>query len=67
MSAVRKELETIIRRLPPEKLRKLLHYAQDLEEEELTSDDLADIEAGKAEIARGEWVTLGEFCRREEI
>lgn|GEM_PF-1046406 len=56
MSAVRSELEKIIGRLSPDKLRLLLEYARNLENDELTAGEFAEIEAGKAEIARGEWV-----------
>lgn len=62
MSAVRKELERIICRLTPENLKLLLDYARELEEE-LTQEEIADIEAGKAEIARGEWVDWDELKR----
>ena len=54
MSAVRSELEKIIGRLSPDKLRLLLEYARNLENDELTAGEFAEIEAGKAEIARGE-------------
>lgn len=66
MSAVLKELEDIVRRLPQEKLKLLVEYAHDLDDD-LTPEDIADIEAGKAEIARGEWVSLDEFCHREGL
>jgi hypothetical protein len=56
VSAVRSELEKIIGRLSPDKLRLLLEYARNLENDELTAGEFAEIEAGKAEIARGEWV-----------
>ncbi len=64
MSAVRSELEKIIGRLSPDKLRLLLEYARNLENDELTAGEFAEIEAGKAEIARGEWVDW-DVLRRE--
>lgn len=65
MSAVLKELETIIRRLPPSKLEQLLDYARELVEEEVTPEEIAEFEAGKSEIARGEWVDWDEL--RKEL
>lgn len=62
MSATREELEKIICRLSPDRLKLLLDYARHLEEE-LTPEELADIEAGKAEIARGEWVDWDDLKR----
>lgn len=66
MSVIRKELEAIIMRLPVEKLKLLLDYAHELEEE-LTPEEIAEIEAGKAEIARGEWVDWDELKRELNI
>ncbi|MDD3880432.1 MAG: hypothetical protein PHP26_10690, partial [Syntrophomonas sp.] len=51
-----KQIEEIIQRLPVEKLEILLEIARDIENEELSPEDIADIEAGKTEIERGEWV-----------
>ena len=56
-----KQIEEIIRRLPVEKLEILLQLAKDIEQEELSPEDIADIEAGKAEIERGEWVKWDEL------
>ena len=63
MRAIYDELERIIHRLPPASLKLLLKYAKELEDEELTPDEIADIEAGKAEIARGEWVDWDDLKR----
>jgi hypothetical protein len=60
---MREELEKIIHRLPAKQLKLLLSYARELEDDELTSANIADIEAGKAEIARGEWVDWDELKR----
>ena len=46
-------------------LKLLVEYTHALDE--LTSEDLADIEAGKAEMASGEGVSLDEFCGREGL
>lgn len=56
-----KQIEEIIRRLPAEKLEILLQLAKDIEQEELSPEDIADIEAGKTEIERGEWVKWDEL------
>ncbi|MGB9661857.1 MAG: hypothetical protein ACPL5F_07535 [Moorellaceae bacterium] len=61
MSAVLKELETIIRHLPPSKLEQSLDYARELAEEEITPEEIAEFEAGKTEIDRGEWVDWDEL------
>jgi len=58
-----KQIEEIIQRLPVEKLEILLEIARDIENEELSPEDIAYIEAGKTEIERGEWVSLDEFCQ----
>jgi exonuclease VII small subunit len=62
-----KQIEEIIQRLPIEKLESLLKIARDIENEELSLEDVADIEAGKTEIERGEWVSLDEFCRQKQL
>lgn len=56
-----KQIEEIIRRLPIEKLEILLQLAKDIEQEEFSQEDIADIKAGKAEIGRGEWVKWDEL------
>lgn len=62
----RRQLVRIIRYLSKEKLARLLKYAENLDDE-LTPEDMADIKAAKAEIARGEWVSLDEVKRREGL
>ncbi|MGQ9558560.1 MAG: hypothetical protein ACUVTU_11505 [Desulfurispora sp.] len=64
MLAARRKIVRIIRYLPPEKLERLLKYAEELDEEMLTPAEIAAIEEGKRQIERGECVTLDEFCRR---
>ncbi|MGQ9533353.1 MAG: hypothetical protein ACUVTQ_11225 [Desulfotomaculales bacterium] len=67
MNPVYRELEEIIGRLPLVKLRLLLEYARVLESEEFTPEEMADAEAGKAEIARGEWVDWDELKRELDL
>lgn len=62
-----KQIEEIIRRLPVEKLEILLQLAKDIEQEEFSPEDIADIEAGKAEIERGEWVEWDELKRELKL
>jgi len=62
-----KQIEEIIQRLPVEKLEILLEIARDIENEELSPEDIAYIEAGKTEIERGEWVSLDEFCQQKQL
>ena len=66
MIPARRKLDSIVRRLPPEKLHRLIKYASDLEDE-ITPDDIAAIEAGKAQIARGEWVSFNELKRQNGL
>ncbi|MGI6488344.1 MAG: hypothetical protein ACOX2B_08540 [Syntrophothermaceae bacterium] len=63
MAATIKQIEEIIKRLPAEKLEILLEIARDIENEVLSPQDIADIESGKAEIERGEWVEWDELKR----
>jgi hypothetical protein len=67
MNPIHKELEEVIGRLPLEKLVLLLEYARVLELEEFTQEEMADVEAGKAEIARGEWVDWDELKRELDL
>ncbi len=62
MSVIQEELERIIRRLSAKQLKLLLDYARELEEG-LTPEEVADIEAGKAEVARGEWIDWDDLKR----
>lgn len=62
----RKQLARIVRSLSKEKLARLLKYAEELEEE-LTPEDIAAIERGKAQIARGEWVSFEEVKRQNGL
>lgn len=63
MATAIRQIEEIIKRLPAEKLEILLEIARDIEQEDLSLKDIADIEAGKEEIKHGDWVSLDEFCR----
>lgn len=67
MSAIYDELERIIHRLPPAGLELLLKYARQLEDEDLTPDEIADIEAGKSGIARGEWVDWDDLKKELDL
>ncbi len=64
MSTAIQKIEEIIKRLPADKLEILLEIVRDIENEELSPQDIADIETGKDEIARGDWVSLDEFSRQ---
>ncbi len=66
MLAEQRQLARIIRCLSKEKLARLIKYAEELEEE-LTPEELAAIEEGEAQIARGEYVDFEELCRREGL
>jgi len=66
MLAERRKLARIIRYLSKEKLARLIKYAEELEEE-LTPEDIEAIERGKAQIARGEWVSFEEVKRQNGI
>lgn len=67
MSTAIQKIEETIKRLSAEKLEILLEIVRDIENEELSPQDIADIEAGKDEIARGDWVSLDEFSRQKRI
>jgi phage FluMu protein gp41 len=62
----RRQLARIVRSLSKEKLARLLKYAEELEEE-LTPEDIEAIERGKAQIARGEWVSFEEVKRQNGL
>ncbi len=66
MLAERRQIVRIVRYLPKEKLARLLKYAEELEEE-LTPEDIEAIERGKAQIARGEWVSFEEVKRQNDL
>lgn len=63
MLAVKRKLINIIRYMPEEKLNRLVKYADELDDE-LTPEEIARIEEGKAQIARGESVSLDELKRQ---
>ncbi|HUW63143.1 MAG TPA: hypothetical protein VMW83_00300 [Spirochaetia bacterium] len=62
MSAVLKEVEDIVRRLPTEKVKLLVEYAHGLDDG-FSPEEIAEIQAGKADIARGEWVGWDDLKR----
>lgn len=55
MHAIHKELKKIIFQLPPEKVKLLLEYASILNEDELTLEDIAEIETVKDEFIQEVW------------
>lgn len=63
MSTSIKQIEEIIKRLPAQKLEILLEIARDIEQEELSPADLAEINLAKAEIEAGEQVEWDELKR----
>ena len=63
MLAARKKMIDIIRYMPEEKLKRLIKIADEMDDE-LTPEEIAAIEEGKAQIARGETVSLTDVKRR---
>ena len=55
MGKVQEELQSVISRLTDKQQKILLDIALKLEDEKVTPEELAEIEAGKAEIENGEW------------
>jgi len=53
----RLRIEEIIKRLPAEKEKTMLEIASDIENAELSPQDIADIKADKEGIARGNWMS----------
>lgn len=67
MEAVKEQLIEELNRLRAEDLvavRELVRVLLE-EEEDLTPEEAADFEAGRAEIARGEWVRWEEIRRTD--
>ncbi len=62
ISAAIEQIEEIIKRLPTQKLEILLEIAKDIEQEYIL-----DIELGKAEIERGEWVDWDDLKRELDL
>ena len=65
--ATKDELHELVDQLDEEAVDELLEYAQWLaaeEDEPLTDEELARVEAGEAELRRGESVTLDDLKRR---
>lgn len=60
------ELHKLVEELPAQKAEMAYRVLEMLllSEEEATPEELADIEAAEAEIARGEWVSLDELKRK---
>ena len=64
---IRREIIRLIRHMPPEKLKIIIKTIKELDEEELTPEDIAAIQEGEESVAKGETISLEEFCRREGI
>lgn len=65
----REDLHHLVDELGEVEANELLEYARWLaaeEDEPLTEEELARVEAGEAEIRRGEYVTLEDVKRRLE-
>jgi predicted transcriptional regulator len=69
MARVKEELMRELDQLPPEELAAVRNYVRVLRQqpEELTLEERADVEAGEAEIARGEWVNWEDIRRTKCI
>ena len=67
MGAVKDQLIEELNRLSPADLAAVQELVRMLleEEEDLTPEEAADFEAGRAEIARGEWVRWEEIRRTD--
>ena len=68
--SVQDELHHLVDQLDEDAAGELLEYAQWLaaeEDEPLTDEERGRVEAGEAEIARGEYVTLEDLRRRLEL
>ena len=63
MLAVKRKLINIIRYMPEEKLNRLARIADEMDDE-LTPEEIAAIEEGRAQIARRESVSLDELKRQ---
>lgn len=63
----RREILRLIRHLPNDKLEIIIKTIKELDNEELTSDDIKAIEAGEKAIAEGDTVSLEEFCKNAGI
>ncbi len=65
MAGLKEQFIADLRRLAPEGLTAVQGLVRALPEdaEELTPQELAEVEAGEAEIARGEWIHWEEMRR----
>lgn len=66
MLPARRKIVRLIRYMPPEKLHRLLKFAEELDDE-LTPAEIDDVAAAKMEVAQGEWVSFDEIRRRENL
>lgn len=65
--SVCREIVRLIRHMPPEKLQIIIKTIKELDQEELSPDDILAIQEGEKAIANGETISLEEFCRNEGI
>ncbi len=68
---VKEDLHRLIDQLPEDRLEYAKEWLEDLqangEEEVLTAEEWAEIEEGREEIRRGEFVTLEEYERKRGL
>jgi hypothetical protein len=67
---IKDDLHHLVDELDEDAADELLEYAQWLaaeEDEPLSDEELARVEAGEAEIRRGDYVTLDDVKRRLEL
>lgn len=71
VESTRAELQALVSTLSAEDAAELLDYARwlvaEYDDEPLTPADLAAVELGKAQIARGEYYTLDELRQRHGL
>ena len=63
----RREIVRLIRHLPNDKLEIIIKTIKELDIDKLTPDDVQAIEAGEKAIAKGETISLEEFCKNAGI
>jgi len=68
MSTDRAQIHRLVDQLSPEQFVEaeayLRHLLSDLDDEELTAEELAEVLEGESQIARGDFVTFEELKRR---
>jgi hypothetical protein len=65
---VKEQIHALVDEMTDEEAADLLDYVNMLSDpDELTSEEIAEIEDGKAEVRRGEYITLEELRRKYEL